>query len=156
VALAGAAGACGGPSSEGSAGRSQPTTTLMPGTTNGSGPGPSTKTAESLVQTVARVQAARARGTANLTSASDQFVHVRADGAIEVAVHATRVTGSTESTELRGLGAEVVTVTTTPAVAGSPPTTLIVAWVPADRLTAVAALPWVGALTAPSYGQAGG
>jgi hypothetical protein len=157
VALAGAGGACGGSSPDGAAGRATPTTTTtMTGAASTQGPGSSAKIADALAQAGAKVQAARARGASDLGGLSTPIVHVRANGDIEVAIHATRVTGSTESSELRGLGAEVVSNTTTPAVPGSPPASLIVAWVPADRLAAVAALPWIGALTPPSYGQAGG
>ncbi len=155
VALAGAGGASCGSSSEGTAGRAK-TTTTMPGTTSSQGPGGSIKTADALTQAGARVRAARARGTTDLAGLSNTLVHVRANGDLEVAIHATRLTGSADGSELRRLGAEVVSTTTTPSVPGSPPTTLIVAWVPADRLAELAALPWIGALTPPSYGQASG
>ncbi len=117
---------------------------------------PSTKMADSLVRAVARVQAAEAGGDTDLAASSDGLVHVRADGAVEVAIHAVLITGATELSELRALGVEPARTTTTPAVPGSPPATVIEAWVPANRLAALAGLAWVGAITAPSYGQGGG
>lgn len=114
------------------------------------------KAADSIVRMAAQVEAARAQGRTDLAGLSDGVVHVRPDGAIEILVHATVPVGQEELAELRGQGAEIVTTSATPAVGGQPSTGLVQAWLPPARLGEVSNLAWVGAVTPPAYGSAGG
>ena len=144
---AGLLGSCGG--GDGDQAAEQP---ASPGTTSAGGSAPVTKVADSLVQMADRVRSARTQGVVDLSRLSNDIVHVRADGAIEVSLHASSVVSTAEVTALRRLGGEVVTTAAAPNAAGG----LVQAWVPWDRLAEVAALPWVGAVTPPSYGTPGG
>lgn len=117
-------------------------------------PAPS-RTAGAVVETAEKVETARARG-ADPSALSSAVVHVRGDGAIEVLVHTATPVTAAQLDELRRLGTEVVTTTATPAVAGQAPGSLVQAWVPSRSVAAVDALPWIAAVTAPSYGVAGG
>ncbi|MGH9277214.1 MAG: hypothetical protein ACRD12_03780 [Acidimicrobiales bacterium] len=77
---------------------------------------------------------------------------VRADGRVELQFHARGPTGAQEEADLAALGAEVVA--RLPAVEGlDRPAGVILAWVPPDKVTDAAALPWVAAVTAPGFGQ---
>ena len=114
------------------------------------------RTADAVVRMAEQVEAARARGAADLAGLSTAAVHVRSDGAVEVVLHTASTVTAGQLDELRRLGAEVVATTATPAVAGQPPASLVQLWVPASRIAAVDGLPWVAAVTAPSYGSAGG
>jgi len=115
------------------------------------------KTADPVLQTVAQVTAARARGgSAGLAGLSTALVHVRADGAVEVVVHSATPVGPTELDQLRRLGAEVVTTTPTPPVPGQAAGAQVQMWAPAEQLATIDALPWIAAVTPPSYGNAGG
>jgi hypothetical protein len=108
---------------------------------------PSAKVADAINQVAAKVLAA-ATG-ADLASLSNSLVHVRADGAIEVVLHASHPVSAEELDELRRVGAEIGPVLASPAA-------LVQAWVPARQVPAVAALPWVAAVTPPSYPSTGG
>ena len=114
------------------------------------------KTADPIVQAVTQVGAARTRGSAELSGLSTAVVHVRADGAIEVALHTPEAVTAAQLDEIRSLGVQVVVSVSTPAVGGAAPGGLVQAWVPADRMASVAELPWVAAVTTPSYGSTGG
>jgi hypothetical protein len=151
LALAGALlGACAG---EPAAERATATTSQRPGAAQSTG----VKVAGSLAQAADRVRAAqRTGGAGDLSSLSDEFVHVRADGAIEVDIHARSVVTPEQRAELSRLGANVIGTAVTPTAPGVGPSSIVQAWVPPDRLADVAALDWVGALTPPSYGRAGG
>ncbi|MGH9280993.1 MAG: hypothetical protein ACRD12_23260 [Acidimicrobiales bacterium] len=113
-----------------------------------------TKTSDILVQTALQVIGARARGASGdqLAALSTPVVHVRADGAVEVAIHADRVVGDTELEALRRAGVQVVTTATTPAVPGQAPTSVVQAWVPAEKLPVVSGLAWIASITPPAYG----
>jgi hypothetical protein len=116
---------------------------------------PPSRTAAPVVEAAQKVEAERARG-ADPSRLSSGVVHVRADGAIEVVLHTTATVTAAQLAEVRRLGAEVVVTTATPAVAGQAPASLVQVWVPAGKIAAVDALPWVAAVTAPSYGTTGG
>lgn len=122
-------------------------------------PGPtaggSTKVSDALVQMAARVAGAQERGATaeELAALSTPIVRARGDGAVEVGLHATQVAGDSELEDLRRVDVEVVSTVTTPPVAGQPPASVIQAWVPADRLAAVAELAWIASITPPSYGS---
>ena len=128
------------------------------GSTESTGPkgGGSVKVADSVAQVAARVEAARGRASANLAGLSNDIVHVRSDGAIEVLLHASAPVGDAELAALRRLGAEVVTQASTPSVPGSVAGAVVQAWVPSDRMADVAALAWVAAVTPPGYPSRGG
>ena len=126
-------------------------TTRAPGEVGGA-----VKSADVIVRMAARVAEARARGTADLAGLSDQLVHVRADGAIEVVVHASAPVGPEQLGELRAEGAEVVDASATPAADDGAAGALVQAWVPAGRLGAVERLAWVAAVTPPAYPPVGG
>lgn len=77
-------------------------------------------------------------------SLSNDVVHVDADGRIELAFHSTRPIGGAEEAALRGLGG--VGIVSVPAAG------LVQAFLPAAGVRAATGLPWVAAVTAPSYG----
>ena len=87
---------------------------------------------------------------------STALVHVRSDGAVEVVIHALVPAGPDQLADLGGLGVEVVDASVVPGVGGEGPSGLVQAWVPAERLEAVAGLPWVAAVTPPAYPPTGG
>lgn len=126
-----------------------------PAASQGTSPPAASRTAAAVVRAAEQAEAARARG-ADPSAQSTGVVHVRKDGAVEVLLHTTVAVTAGQLDELRRLGAEVVTSTPTPAVAGQTPGSMVQAWVPAGRVAALDALPWVAAVTAPSYGSAGG
>ena len=145
-------GGCGGGADE----RRPTATSVATPTSVGATTGASVKVADILLQAAAGVDAARARGPSDLARLSNDVVHVRSDGAIEVALHAGAAVVPAELAELGRLGGEVVVSATTPSVPGSGAGAVVQAWVPADRLTDVASLAWVASVTPPSYGRAGG
>lgn len=126
-----------------------------PAASQTSSPPAASRTAAPIVQAAEQAEAARARG-ADPAALSTALVHVRRDGAVEVLLHTATTVTPAQLEELRRLGAEVVGSTATPAVAGQAPGSMVQAWVPAAQIAAVDALPWVAAVTAPSYGSAGG
>lgn len=130
-------------------------TDATPAATTPATTAPPSRTAAPVVDAAARVQAEQARGK-DPSALSSGIVHVRADGAIEILLHTKAIVTPAQLDELRRLGAEVVVTTPTPAVAGQQPASLVQVWVPAGQVAAVDALPWVVAVTAPSYGTAGG
>ena len=87
---------------------------------------------------------------------STALVHVRSDGFIEVVIHALVPAGPDQRAGLDSLGVEVLDASVVPGAGGTGPSGLVQAWVPADRVTAVAGLPWVAAVTPPAYPPTGG
>jgi hypothetical protein len=129
------------------------------GTTVATAPAPevgSMTVADVLLQKAARVRAARAAGSPDLAALSDGLVRVRADGALEVVLHARSPVGAVELADLRDRQVDVVDVSSTPAVSGQSSAGLVQAWVPVDRIDAVGRLEWVAAVTPPAYPPAGG
>jgi hypothetical protein len=126
-----------------------------PAASQGTAPPAASRTAAPVVQAAEQADAARARG-ADPAALSTALVHIRRDGAVEVLLHTVTSVTPAQLDELRRLGAEVVGSTPTPAVAGQAPGSMVQAWVPAARVATLDALPWVAAVTAPSYGSAGG
>ena len=131
--------------------------------TSTTGGAPSTSTrpapasvADALVQAANRAAELRARGVSDLSAASDAFVHVRADGALEVVLHTLAPATADQLAALRALGGEVESSSATPPGADGRVTGLVQAWVPSDRLLSLAGLGWVAAVTPPTYGTGGG
>ena len=114
------------------------------------------KVPDSIRQVGSAVDAARARGETDLSGLSNGLVHVNSAGAVEVVLHAAAPVGEAQLADLTRLGVEVIDNSQTPAVGGQPAGGLVQAWVPADRLPAVAGLPWILAVTPPSYPPTGG
>ncbi len=82
------------------------------------------------------------------TGPSNDLVHVDGEGRIELAFHTTARTGTPEEVSLAALGAT--------GIQSFHPLgnlSIVQAWVPAARVAAAAALPWVKAVTTPSYGS---
>ncbi|MDQ6724663.1 MAG: hypothetical protein M3066_00580 [Actinomycetota bacterium] len=105
-------------------------------------------------QAVARVQIAqRSAGLAQESATlSNDVVHVDPNGRIELAFHATAPTGAAEEADLARLGATGIYTLRLPRSLGIADVGLVQAFVPADNVAAAAALPWVAAVTTPSYG----
>jgi Subtilase family len=106
-----------------------------------------------LRERAAAVRSAVARGgtlsAAAAHNLSDGMLGIRPNGALDVVVHATGQVGRAEAAQLAALGATVRSSSADFAsVRGVtlPSTGMISASIPADRLDAVAALPWVAAL----------
>lgn len=95
---------------------------------------------------------AAARGVRDLSPMSSALVHVNRSGLIELSFHALDPTGPSEEEDLRALGATIVSRLEIPPELRMPPAGIIEAWVPYDRVMEAAALPWVAAVTPPSYG----
>jgi Subtilase family len=100
-----------------------------------------------------RTEQSRSRSTTLSTQArrdlGADLVGVDASGALELQLHATAAVGSAQLAQLRGLGATVRSSSADfAAVPGAalPQAGLVHAVVPADKLDAVAGLPWVAAL----------
>ena len=91
-------------------------------------------------------RSALARVAVDLSALSNPLVHVNAAGKIELVFHAAGAIGSAEERDLQALGADIVITLTSPAG-------MIQAWVPYLQVEAAAALPWVVAVTPPSYGE---
>ena len=87
-----------------------------------------------------------ARAPVDLSALSNPLVRVNADGKIELVFHAAGVIGSAEENDLLALEADIVITLTSPAG-------MIQAWVPYQQVDAAAALPWVVAVTPPTYGE---
>ena len=83
---------------------------------------------------------------------SNDFVHVDADGRIELTFSAAHETGKGEEAALAALGATDIQSLHLPASLGID-TGMVQAWVPADKVATAARLPWVKALTTPDYGH---
>ncbi len=126
-----------------------------PAASQSTSPPAASRTAAPVLQAAEQAEAARSRG-ADPAALSTALVHVRRDGAVEVLLHTVTTVTPAQLEELRRLGAEVVGSTLTPAVAGQAPGSMVQAWVPADRIATLDAMPWVAAVTPPSYGSAGG
>ncbi|MDQ2825465.1 MAG: hypothetical protein M3Y04_00610, partial [Actinomycetota bacterium] len=105
-------------------------------------------------QTIARVQSvSRSPGFAQeLAPLSNDVVHVDPNGRIELAFHSASPTGAAEEESLARLGATGIYTLRLPRSLGIPNVGLVQAFVPATNAAAAAALPWVAAVTTPSYG----
>jgi len=106
-----------------------------------------------LQQRAAAASAAVARSgrlsTAAVTSLSDGVLGVHPDGAFDLVVHALGPVGKAEAAQLTALGSTVTGSSADfAAVPGAtlPTAGLLAATVPANRIDAVAALPWVAAI----------
>jgi Subtilase family len=101
----------------------------------------------------AKITAAQRAGTmsaATARSVAGAALDVTPAGAIDVVVHATGAVDAADAAQLTALGATVTGSSAdfapVPGAADLPTAGLISASVPADRIDAVAALPWVAAL----------
>jgi uncharacterized repeat protein (TIGR01451 family) len=115
--------------------------------------GPPSKIAYVISERIARLEAARARGMAIAQAAqelSDPLLRVTASGEFEVEFHAKSRVDNGHADALRGFGAAILRSTANvrwPAGVASPPNLGIIAVrIPADRIAAAAALPWVSAV----------
>lgn len=101
----------------------------------------------------ARDQALRQRALsrARVDAASNRIVHVSPLGEIEVVLHGFGPIDANQIAELAALGATVTESLKAGAIPGLPAIGLVQAWVPANALDDVAALPWVAAVTPPDY-----
>jgi uncharacterized repeat protein (TIGR01451 family) len=88
--------------------------------------------------------AVAAKRVADLSTLSNDVVHVDRDGRVELAFHAPRRVGTVEEQSLKSLGA--VGVFSSPAIG------VVQGFVPSAKVAAASALPWVAAVTAPGYG----
>jgi subtilase family protein len=88
----------------------------------------------------------------DVAALSNDVLHVTSSGAIELVLHAAKPTGPSEEADLENLGATIVSRLQLPPDSNLPPAGMIQAWVPYDKVEAAAALPWVVAVTPPSYG----
>lgn len=122
-------------------------TTVSPSTTSQGGLGTPSKVSGNISALVAEIDRARAAGSDDVSSLSNALVHVRADGSIELVVRAAAPIVPSQEADLQALGAEIE---------GKLDDASRQAWVPHDKVDAVAALPWVSAVTAPSYSRTGG
>ena len=103
-----------------------------------------------------QAERARAAGSPHVPSvarASNTFVHVRPNASIEVLVHSAAPATHRQIRQLQRLGATDVT-TAHGAVSLGLDVGMTDVWLPIDRVTDVAALHWVVAVTPPSYGFA--
>jgi len=89
----------------------------------------------------------------DLSSLSNEIVHVNANGEIELLLHSATEIGAKQEAEIAALGARVVVRIALPNLAGSVGAWMIQAWIPADKIDEAAALPWVVAVTPPDYGE---
>jgi hypothetical protein len=115
--------------------------------------GPPSKIAYVISERIARLEAARARGMAIAEAAqelSDPLLRVTASGEFEVEFHAKSRVDNSHADALRGFGATILRSTANvrwPVGVASPPNLGIIAVrIPADRIAAAAALPWVSAV----------
>ena len=103
-------------------------------------------------QMVSQIDArSRSRSSTPVSALSNAVVHVDDGGRIELALHAGQPTGPAEESDLAKLGA--TGIRTLPASPFTPKVGLVEAFVPAAQVGAAAALPWVKAVTTPSYGN---
>jgi hypothetical protein len=113
------------------------------------------KIADIVEQFVSRCYEARSAGdvsSQDVAALSNDVLHVTSSGAIELVLHAAKPTGPSEEADLENLGATIVSRLQLPPDSNLPPAGMIQAWVPYDKVEAAAALPWVVAVTPPSYG----
>ena len=113
------------------------------------GPRPS-KVADVLRQVSREVGRERGAGRSG-AGAGNALVRTSAAGEVEVLVHAAAPLTAAERRDLRALGARPTAEVGDPGTRGAP-VGMVQAWLPATRVDAVAALPWVVAVTAPGYG----
>jgi hypothetical protein len=114
------------------------------------------KVASSVQQRLVAIDQALAAGMTDVSELSDNLLHVRSNGAIELVFHAATSVSQVEESELEALGAEIVISTAglTWPEQMQPPAGLgqIQAWLPYDRVYEAAQLGWVTAVTPPDYG----
>jgi Subtilase family len=111
--------------------------------------GQPSKIADSVQQVLQKLDAttrAAADAAVDLSAVSNPLVRVDHAGKIELVFHAAGPVGDADVKALQALGADIVTVLTSPAG-------MIQAWVPYQKVEAAAALPWVVAVTPPGYGD---
>lgn len=111
------------------------------------------KIAYVISERIARIEAARAGGVLTAEAArslSDGLLQVTAGGELEVEFHASSRVNASHADALRGFGAAVIQSTADvvwPAGIAPPPDLgIIKVRIPADRIPAAAALPWVAAV----------
>ena len=112
---------------------------------------PPSKIAHIVEQVVSKCY--EARSSQDLSALSNAVLHVTPSGKIELLLHAAKATGPSEEADLENLGATIVSRLQRPPDSNLPPAGMIQAWVPYDKVAAAAALPWVVAVTSPSYGD---
>jgi len=81
---------------------------------------------------------------------SNDLVRINPAGEIELAIHAVDPIDADREAELIALGAKISSRLNAPLL-NLPPVGIVEAWIPHDRVSDAAALPWVVAVTAPSY-----
>jgi hypothetical protein len=134
---------CGDDSSPVASEASSSTSTSVPQTSGTAVP----KVPASISDLAARVEAARKGGLSDLSSLSTAFLHVRADGKIELVLRSLGPIAAGQEAELAALGVET---------AGTLEPNALQVWVPAEKADAVGALAWVASVTPPSYSRVGG
>jgi hypothetical protein len=122
------------------------------------GAGQGSKVAYILEQEADRVSAMQSRRglapQAMERQLSNDVVHVESDGTIEVSVWSVEPATQEQRAEVAALGSTIEERVKTGRASLAPSVGLLDAWVPADRLDDLGALPWVAAVTPPSYGIA--
>lgn len=100
------------------------------------------------------LECAEAPPGTDIAAMSNELVRGRNPGEVEVSIHAIDPILPTDEAELEALGIEISSRLEIPAGMPVPPTGLLSAWVPCGIINDVATLPWISAITAPSYGTA--
>ena len=78
--------------------------------------------------------------TSDLSSLSNDIVQVTTSGQIEITIHSKTATGENEEEDLKALGAKIASVLMLPPELNLPEVGMIQAWVPFDKIGAVADL----------------
>ncbi len=108
---------------------------------------------EATARRVSELKSRGLHGPALSRRESNDIVHVRADGKIELLLHASGPVSATQVAGLTALGAEVEANLSNLSVQSVhlPSFGMVQAWVPASALQQAVALPWVTAVTPPDY-----
>jgi hypothetical protein len=103
--------------------------------------------AGSVQQLLDRIEAAPATLAAppDRSALSNELLHVRPSGQIELVFHARGSVGEAELGDLKALGAEIVATLPSPG--------MVQAWIAPEMVQRAATLPWVVAVTPPDYGH---
>lgn len=121
-------------------------------TATGNSPRPS-KVAN-IIEQMARSATQRARSAApsmHMEALSNRIVHVSPAGELEVLVYARDPIGPAREAELVALGARVAARLEPGPLSSRLPVGMIQVWLPPDRVSQVASLPWAAAITPPGY-----
>jgi Subtilase family/HYR domain len=105
--------------------------------------------AGSVQQLLGRIDAARAAAPAtagvrlDLSALSNDILHVRRSGEVELVFHARGTVGAAEIGDLKAIGAKIVDTLRSPG--------MVQVWIAPELVESAAALPWVVAVTPPDY-----